>query len=452
MNPIPRPLLFLIALFIAFGPGFAQDRALSVQEAVEMALAKSPDLEAARAQLAQARADLNRARSAYQPQLGLGMDYLRGDAPSAFLVRSIDSRSLPPGTNFNQPGRFGSFGAGLDLSLPLWDAGVRDLSTRQARTGVALREEGRRALESAWIHQVIQAYFDQLSAQEAIPVAEESLATVQSQLSEARTRHRLGGALKADVLSLEVRQAEAEQGKIEAQNGFELAAAALARLVLADPSKKVEISGEEWNPATLPETFAEALALARLHRAELKVAALRLDVAELGRKKARASWKPRADLMARHWVQGGTLSDLELGRDNWTVGAALRVPLSQGARRAERDKALEAKREAKARVKAITLGVELEVRQAFLGLEAARARDRVAKANVARAEEGLRLVQSQFQGGAVTVTRYLQAEADRTRARVLAIRSRAEVKKSKAQLGHAVGLCTPRRIQEGGRP
>ena len=64
-----------------------------------------------------------------------------------------------------------------------------------------------------------------------------------------------------------------------------------------------------------------------------------------------------------------------------------------------------------------TRQVQLEVKSAYLNLTAAQARCRVSRASLASADQSLTLVQRQFDGGAATVTRYLEAELDLTRAR-----------------------------------
>jgi outer membrane protein TolC len=65
----------------------------------------------------------------------------------------------------------------------------------------------------------------------------------------------------------------------------------------------------------------------------------------------------------------------------------------------------------------------------------------VARANVARAEETLVLVRRQYEGGSATVTRYLEAETDRTDALVREVAARYGVKRAGAALGHVLGLC-----------
>ncbi len=87
-----------------------------------------------------------------------------------------------------------------------------------------------------------------------------------------------------------------------------------------------------------------------------------------------------------------------------------------------------------------TRQVQLEVKSAYLNLTEAQARCRVSQASVASAEQSLTLVQRQFDGGAATVTRYLEAELDLTRARQRAAAARYDRVKASADIARSLGL------------
>jgi outer membrane protein TolC len=94
------------------------------------------------------------------------------------------------------------------------------------------------------------------------------------------------------------------------------------------------------------------------------------------------------------------------------------------------------------------------VNRAYLNLKAAGTRHEVTQASVTQAEESLRLVKRQFEGGAATVTRYLDAEQDLTAARVREIAARYDVKKAQADVGRALGWCSQcarEALQAGGK-
>lgn len=432
--------LFLLTLLMGSTSASAASP-LSVEDAVRAALAANPDLVAARERVSQARSRLEAARLAMSPHLGLDVGYLRGDAPSAYLFKHIDARELPAVVDFNDPGGFSNVEAGLTLTMPLWDAG-RSLHGRRAATrSLDAAASERDAVANELIGATIAAYFDVLAAIEFVTVAERSLASVQAQLRELQVRHEHGGALRTDVLSLEVREASAHERLIAARNGVALAEAAFRRLLDLPPASPVLLSGDEWTPAALPDSLDGCVAAAQENRPEL--AALDHALAAAGSFEAgeRARLRPRLDMVARTWADDGG-GNLEASRANWTVGAQMSWELSDGGlRRAGIAQARDRSDELLARRRSVERAIELQVHQAFLSLQEARARHDVSVANVERAEESLDLTRRQFEGGSVTVTHYLQIETDRTDARVREIRGRYDIKKATAALGHALGLC-----------
>jgi outer membrane protein TolC len=99
--------------------------------------------------------------------------------------------------------------------------------------------------------------------------------------------------------------------------------------------------------------------------------------------------------------------------------------------------------------RAATLAVQLDVKRAWLRRDEARARQDVAGAAVGQAEESLRLVRDQYEGGAATVTRYLEAELMATQARMRATQARYDLRKAEAELERALGRHRERVEDEG---
>jgi outer membrane protein len=80
------------------------------------------------------------------------------------------------------------------------------------------------------------------------------------------------------------------------------------------------------------------------------------------------------------------------------------------------------------------------VRKAQANLSEAEQRREVAEAAMASASEALRLVREQYRAGAATVTRYLEAEADRAQSEILAVTSRYDAQVARAYLQQALGF------------
>ena len=73
---------------------------LTLEKVIRIALLNNSDMDMAFARIQQSEAMLDEAVSAFWPLIGIYGEYLQGNAPSAYLFKTIDQRKLPPGTNF----------------------------------------------------------------------------------------------------------------------------------------------------------------------------------------------------------------------------------------------------------------------------------------------------------------------------------------------------------------
>jgi outer membrane protein len=249
-----------------------------------------------------------------------------------------------------------------------------------------------------------------------------------------------GMALKADVLSLEVRAAEARESELKAQNAIELSRSALKTLLGITTGEILELREPADRLADHPaQDYARLLDQALAQRPEMQAAIHQSQIRREELQAERGARWPRVNAYAAYG-QNSRSPDFAFSRDNVTLGVNAEVDLFSGgavsARIAQAERRLT---EAQALEQRTRLEIGDEVRRAYTTLEEALQRLKVAEAGAAAADEALRLVNEQYRGGAATVTRYLEAETDRADAalRVIVVRYEAEV--AQAQLKKAVG-------------
>lgn len=412
---------------------------VSLAEAIRTALERNPDNQAAAARIRQAEAALDAAESAFYPTIRFYTEYTQADAPSAYLFKTIDQRELPPNTNFNDPDELTNFESGLAAQWNLFNGG-RDILRRQmAQTGLSAARLDRQTVENALVASVIRAYYDALAARGFIQIAEESVQTVDKQLEIMRVRLEGGGALKSDVLSLEVRKAESEEERVRRGNGHRLALNALANVMGVPPNPPPRLAQNGRLEMTMPDAAA-GLDYALANRPDLRRIRERVRQSRMGVDAARAGYLPAVDLRAQYYLDDEDAA-YDLDRDNWQVALVLNWNLFTGFRTRS------AVREASARLsetlamdRKTDLGLRMDVKNAYLRLSEAEARLRVTRRGVAAAEESLDLVRRQFTGGAVPITRFLEAELDRNRAKIRETAARYDREKALADIGRAIGF------------
>ncbi|MFO7785045.1 MAG: TolC family protein [Desulfatiglandales bacterium] len=412
---------------------------VGLEEAVRIALENNPDMDAAVARIRQSEAIIDQAMAAFWPAVSAYSEYTAGDAPSAYFFKTIDQRNLPSQLNFNDPGSFKNLEIGLRARMNLFRGGRDYLRKRMAETGLEIRQLDRLSVQNGLVTSVIHAYFNTLAAEDFVRIAGESVETVQTQLRIMRVRFRAGGVLKSDVLSLEVRLAQAREDLIRSRNGLSLALASLANLMGLDPDTGMQIEEAGRVAVDLPPGYAQGLPIAMAHRPELEKARLAVISSRMGVDAARGEYLPRVDALA-HYYFADEGARFDADRANWTAGVILDWELFSGGgtgsavREAEGvlEEMLAADRKA-------ALSVKLDLRTAYLALDEAEARVEVSRASVARAEESLRLVKKQYEGGSATVTRYLDAEMDRRWSEIRASAARYDLEKARADVCRALG-------------
>lgn len=422
------------------------DEMLCLAEAIQRARSNSPDMKVADARIKQADAEVKRARAAFYPYVGMYTEYIRGDAPSAYLFKAIDQRELPPNTNFNDPGDFDNFEFGIKAGVNVFSGNRDVLRHRMAKTGLRSGEMEKAGMDNQLTAMVIHGFYNCLAAERYVEIARQSVITVEEQLRVMKVRFDAGGALKSDLLSLEVRLAGARETVVQSINAYEKAKAALTVMMGTDPGEAIYPVRERAYPLNIPLTYEEGLPLAIENRPDLKSIGLMKDKAGFALGMETSAFYPRVDLMGKYYVDDEDM-DYESDRDNWTIGVMVNWDIFTGlSGMAGREKAKAAIEEAEAAMRKALLDAEFEVKSAYLDLKEANARLTVAETRVAMAEESLSLVKKQFEGGTATITRYLEAELAVNQSRINAVSAYYDREKAMAEIGRTLGMLTTDKI------
>lgn len=416
--------------------------AFTLQQAIDFALENNPEIGIMQARIDQADAQLGQALASFYPQVKAGLSYQHSDNPAQAFSMIIAQRRLNlNGGDFNHPGGVDNYRPQVTATYSLFRGGQDYYLSQAAELGVETSELEKTATRHHLINNVTAAFYGYLAAQDAHELSLRSIEAVQSELDQSRVRYDAGTLLKSDVLSLEVQLAEAKDAQIQAANAIEIAKAMLKTLLGLSAEQAFAISENLNQP--LPEAPAEFDALlnqALSQHPGLKAAEKRVAIAEQQLNAAQAGHLPRADAFVSY---GSDSKDLAFSsnRDNVTAGVMVEVDVFSGFATQEKVKKAEheltAAREA---ARQMRLTVENRVKTAQLRLQEALNREQVTSVSVQAAEEALRLVKEQREAGVVTVTRYIEAEVARDRAKTRDISARYDALRAEAELNQATGF------------
>ncbi|MBF0469186.1 MAG: TolC family protein, partial [Desulfamplus sp.] len=413
---------------------------MTIEDAIHTALEKNPDIGMARDGEKIAQEAFKRTDALFKPHVSLFSEISKGDAPSAYLFKTIDQRSLPPNTNFNDPGTFTNLETGVNVNLNIYKGGMDSLDTRIAQSDLREKRAITDQTENMIVSSVIKLFFSILKAQEYVAISKQSVETVQEQARIMKVRFAGGGVLKSDLLSLEVRLAEARKNLVVSQNLYTTTVSAFNALLGNRPDNEIELAKDCKCPVTFPGSYQEALVIAMEKRPEILNAKEMIQKARLALKKADATYLPRVDLNAR-WYIGSDDLKVNGGSDNYTAGIMMNWDLYTGD--TTQSDIVMAKHGLTAALKNLDkteLMIHQDVRQAYLDHEDALQRLDVAGKSVEMADESLGLVKQRYEGGSDSVTRYLEAELARNRARLNSAAAFHDEKIALSDIAKAMGI------------
>ena len=414
-------------------PAASAPKVWSLPDALSFALTNSPDARIAEQRIRQAQAMLEQANAAAWPTLQFQSSYMRSDNPVMAFSWTLNQRSFSPALmgSLNDPDEVDNLALRGVVSVPLYAGGRIAAGRRAARAGKEAAEAGARAVREGLAFEVARAYYVILKTDAFVQAAEAGVRAYRGNVDVARKRYRTGALVKADLLDMEVRLAEAEEGLLRARNARSLAKRAFANLLGLSP-REVEIA------KTAPEAEAPPPGTPP-RRPELEAIQKQRQAAEAAVAMAKGGYYPEVGAFGsldhnRGWETGGEGT-------SWMAGVMLKWNIWDG--RMTRGKVHQARAELQAVREAerkIRLAIELQIAQARLNLQDAEKRVAVSRKAVAQAEESARLTRARFAQGLALATQLIDAESALTAARMRLAEAEADRRVAVAALRRALGL------------
>lgn len=403
----------------------------TLQRAIDHALEHNPDSRLALQRIAFSRASLQQAHAAFWPKVQIESSYVWTNNPVTVFGATLNQESFSQSLDFNDVPSIDNLNLKGTLNVPLFAGGAHLAGSAAARAGIAAAEHQRRAVQNTLAFEVARTYFTVLKARALIQATAAAVAGFEQNLAIANKRLAAGTLLKADVLDVEVRLAQAREDLLRAKNANTLALRALRRL-LGIGQGTVEIA-EETPAVQTPAAGAAA------RRAELVALDKQLEAAEAAIRRARAGYFPRVDGFASLQLDAGIenegsgvsyVAGLMLTWNAWD-GWATRARVAQG--QAELSQTREQQRK-------LRLAIDFELEQARIQLAEAKERLEVTQRAIDQAKESVELTRARFEQGLALATQLIDAETALTAAQVRRAEAAADGRIAAAALRKALGL------------
>jgi outer membrane protein TolC len=432
-----------IALCLGLAGRARGQEPLTLDRAVQNALARNPTLAAAQADAGAADAAADEAHAAAYPRLTATESWQRSNDP-VFVFGALLSARRFTAANFavdalNHPPSTAAFRTTVAVDQIVFDGG-RQHATAKASRGQADAAAFTVAARAADLTVAATETFGRvLAAQAAGRGAEAGFESAREDRARAARRRDAGVATDADVLMLDVHLADLERRRIQAGGDASIAIAELNR-IMGEPIDK------EWIVVDAAIAAVEDRALPDLHDLLAIIDATRPDVRRadaLERAAAEAEVSAARLLVPQVGVQAGfDFAGTDFGHRTgaWIAGGALQWTFATGgAELARRRGAAQLAARARADAEDAHAAVRVELVTAYRRLETARLRLAAVRTAVAQARESQRIIRDRFDAGMAGVNDVLRASSDLLDAESNEVAARVDALVASAALTRAAG-------------
>jgi len=430
-----------VGLAVLSAPAVAQtlprvDGALTIEQAVDLALDKSLRVKAAGADVRTAASMQREALAPFWPQLSAN-GYVNDQRMGPNIYTSAGNTMA---RNYQVFSADRNLDANFTAMYPLFSGG-RDYYGYKAATRRA--EAARETLRGTEVDVAMQARLDYIAAlreAENVRVMTDLLRSIDERLRVTREQFDAGRVPRYYVLRDETERANAVQMEALARSRVEQAIVALKTTLGVDLVSDITLSDRlEYTPASV--SVEKGIREASERQPDVKAAIKQREAADAEVRAAYGNYFPQVSLSYMYdWARMKSRTEPSSSADGYSVGLVVTLPLFDGFLRENVLKT------AKARLERAVQGEGLvrqqiakDVNQAVLTLRAAEKGVEASRTGLDQAEEDFRVVRERFESGRGILLEILDAQAAVTRARFNAVNALAEYQGALAMWLRATG-------------
>lgn len=313
-------LLCLAAVLVACSAAAAQDKEMTVEDAIAIGLRNNYDIRIARNTAAIAERNRGRGTAGFLPAF---------DAEQSYRYDAVNEDTGSPASFGNADTR--SWSSDLLLSWTLFD-GFRMFADKRRYDELALagHSQARDRIETTVVA-VMRSFFNLVQQEQLLAVAVQNRDISRTRLDREAVRQELGGASSVDLLNARVDFNKDQSTLLDQELTVTIARNDLNILLARDPETPLQVV-RDIRIQPLDQSYDDLLALALERNSTLQTARHNLQVAGQGVRIARSSFWPRVDLRGSYGYSDRSLFGADVGpaadRNSHAINAGVGVVMS----------------------------------------------------------------------------------------------------------------------------
>ncbi|TWR29987.1 TolC family protein [Mucilaginibacter pallidiroseus] len=417
--------MLLMALLFTAHPASAQEKTLTLQEAIQLGLDNSKVLKLSQSKIDQAVSRYEQAKDRSLPTASASFGYNRAQIPANELRLGQESINLPTSAN--------AYLGTLSITQPIFEGG----KLRYARESTNLLTQVARmdaiSDKDQITFNIINAYYNLYKVLQSKKVVEQNLATIDVQIKQSQRFFDQGLVTKNDVLRFQLQRSNIELNGIDLESNRKIINYNMNILLGLPESTELNIAQINEVIPTL-EPLAAYLDSAAAHRPELKSLDLRGEVAETNIKSIKANLSPTLAFAGSAYYVGISGNPIpKTGNYITPISLGLTLGWNFGNLWTNKNKVTEARlqREEVTINKGITVdNIKNEVNQSYQNYKAAVNRINLLQTSINQANENNRILENKYRSNISTAT-------DRADAQTLLYQAEINLELAKADAGLA---------------
>ena len=411
------------------GPTTQAPATLTLAEAEHIAIRNNPDISVARlVALAQGQV-VREARSAWMPTLTGNMT----------AVDAHQNTRITAGV-LNNPSVYPRAAAGLSVSQLITDFGRTHNLVLSARSDAQARVEREHATEQDITLAVDQAFYQSLTAQAVLKVAQQTVAERKVTAEQVGALANAKLRSNVDLSFAQVQLSQAQLMLLDARNQVQTAMATLNAVLGFEQEKQYTLVDQtSANLPPPPQDQGPLIKQALAERPDLAAANDEFTAAQRYSKAEHDLWMPTISALA---TVGGTPVRADQIQSSWygAAGANISIPIFNGLLFNAREKeAMLRADSAQQQVRSLRDNIASDVRTAVLNAQNAFERIATTQQMLKQSNMALKLSQRRYDLGLSSIVELTQAQLAQTQARVAESNARYEYATALAVVRYQLG-------------
>jgi outer membrane protein len=381
---------------------------LTLEDAIRLTLINQPLIQQALEQVNAADAKIKEQNSFYYPKIDANLSYIRiGPIPT--IEFGGFGFTLAPDNNYDMH---------ISASQLVYDFGKRDAMLDLMKSYKLSSEDKINLIKNNLTYGTIRIFYTILFLKKSIDVKNEQINTLNKHLEITNKKVQSGSATDFDVLTTQVRVADAENQKIDIENELSKAEINLKSMLNLKPEQNLNLTGE-FNVDSTVYDSSLMLNEALQERPEMKLARDAEKSALVSKQVASKEDLPALRVIANYGLKNGFEPNLDVLRGNWSAGINASVPIFNGNLRDAKEEEADANwKSSSANISALEKDISVEVGQAVADVKANLLKIKTSELQVKQAMQAVSRAEIKYRDGVITNLDLIDAETSLAQAKL----------------------------------